>query len=606
LTRRPGPWAGIGGGEAAELVDVVLATLAAGVGLALLPGWLLAGVAGLVHTGRWPHLRPVDTLAGLAGWAGHLADPRAGYPGSLRTALPGPVGMYGAAAVTLLILAGAVAAGWLLVRRLGLPTFRVGRSGAGFATAVDVRTALSATAVRRRAAQTRPSLAGRRADPRQLGLFLGRDIRSGQALYGSVEDSYLYLGPPRSGKGVHLIIPQALDAPGPVLVTATRPDTLRHTLARRAASGPVAVFDPQGLAGPVPRLRWAPQGGCADPLTAIGRARALAAGAALSAGTVTGGEFWQAMTEAVLRCYLHAAALESLPMTEVLGWAARPGDPAPVRVLRRHPDAASGWAEELAAQAGADPRQRDSVWAGVRRATDALADPRVLAACSPPPAEAFDPAGFLAAGGSLYLLGSSGVQLSVAPLVTALVEDLVEAARRQAARSPAGRLDPPLLALLDEAANIAPIPSLPALLADGGGSGITTVAVLQSLAQARARWGIPAADAMWDAATTKVVLGGLAHADDLARIARLAGDRDEPTRSASRGPGGASTTMATRRAPVLPIEALRCLPAGQAIVLARRSPPVRARLTPWWRRADAAQIRAALADGPGFPAEARE
>src|SRR5674536_247584 len=96
------------------------------------------------------------------------------------------------------------------------------------------------------------------------------------------------------------------------------------------------------------------------------------------------------------RCYLHAAALESLPMTEVLGWAARPGETAPVRVLRRHPDAASGWAEELAAQAGADPRQRDSVWAGVRRATDALADPRVLAACSPPPAEAFDPAEFLA------------------------------------------------------------------------------------------------------------------------------------------------------------------------------------------------------------------
>jgi type IV secretion system protein VirD4 len=48
----------------------------------------------------------------------------------------------------------------------------------------------------------------------------------------------------------------------------------------------------------------------------------------------------------------------------------------------------------------------------------------------------------------------------------------------------------------DEAANIAPIPSLPNLLADGGGSGITTVCVLQSLAQARARWGPAGADAM--------------------------------------------------------------------------------------------------------------
>jgi type IV secretion system protein VirD4 len=601
VTRRPGPVSGRG--DDFELVDIMLATAAAVVGLALLPGWLLAGVAGLLHAGRWPQLSPADILAGLAGWAGHLADPRAGYPAPLRDALPGPVGMYGAAAVTLAMLGGLAGVAWIVVSRLGLPG-RAGRAGAGFATAAEVRAALSATAVRRRAAQTRPSLIGRRADPRQLGLFLGRDTRSGQALYGSVEDSYLYLGPPRSGKGVHLIIPQTLDAPGPVLVTATRPDTLRHTLALRAERGPVAVFDPQGLAGPVPRLRWAPQGGCTDPLTAIGRARALAAGASLTAGTVTGGEFWQAMTEAVLRCYLHAAALEGLAMTEVLGWAARPGDPAPVRILRRHADAPPGWAEELAAQAGADPRQRDSVWAGVRRATDALADPRVLAACSPSPAEAFDPAEFLAAGGTLYLLGSSGVQLSVAPLITALVEDLVEAARKLAARSPAGRLDPPLLALLDEAANIAPIPSLPALLADGGGSDITTVAVLQSLAQARARWGIPAADAMWDAATTKVVLGGLAHADDLARISRLAGDRDEPTRSASRGPGGPSTSVSDRRAPVLPIEALRCLPAGQAIVLARRSPPVRARLTPWWRRADAAQIRAALADAAGAPGEA--
>ncbi len=65
-----------------------------------------------------------------------------------------------------------------------------------------------------------------------------------------------------------------------------------------------------------------------------------------------------------------------------------------------------------------------------------------------------------------------------------MVEDPVDATRRAA--SPGERLDPPLL-LLDEAANIAPLPSLPNRLADGGGSGITTVAVLQSLAQARTR-----------------------------------------------------------------------------------------------------------------------
>ena len=171
-------------------------------------------------------------------------------------------------------------------------------------------------------------------------------------------------------------------------------------------------------------------------------------------------------------------------------------------VLRSESAAAGGWAEEPAAQAGADPHQRDSVWSGVRRSIDSLADPRVLDALSPQPWTASSsPSSSLREHGTVYLLGSTGAQLSVAPLITALLEDLLNTARVLAAGSADGRLDPPLLLLLDEAANIASIPSLPNLLADGGGTGITTVAVLQSLAQARARWGDAGADSMWDTTT---------------------------------------------------------------------------------------------------------
>jgi type IV secretory pathway TraG/TraD family ATPase VirD4 len=414
-------------------------------------------------------------------------------------------------------------------------------------------------------------------------------------LFGAPEDSYLYLGPPRSGKTVHLVIPQALRAPGAVVVTETRPDVLRHTAALRAAAGPVAVFDPQHLAGDrVPRLRWAPQHGCTDPLTAIVRARALAAGAELSPVTVTDASYWQGMTEAVLRCYLHAAALDGRTMRDVLTWTARPADPTPVRILRAHPEAAPGWVEELAAQAAADPRQRDSVWAAVRRAVDSLADPRVLDACSPPAGEGVDLAEFVRSRGTVYLLGTTGTQLTVAPLVTALVEALLDAARVLGAHTPSGRLTPPLTVLLDEAANIAPIPSLPNLLADGGGSGITTICVLQSLAQARARWGQTGADAMWDAATTKVILGGLAHAEDLQRISQLAGEIDDPVRTRSHGAGGSSTSVSPRRLPALSVQDLRTLPPGHAIVLARHTPPVHARLRPWWDTDHAKAITASL------------
>jgi hypothetical protein len=572
----------------AELPAVELAALgllAVGAALAV-PLYLVVGLAGVLTAGHWPPLTPADLAAALAGLPGHLRDPGGAFPRGVRGALPGPWGFAGCTVIVIALLCAAT----LLVVRVA----RRHASRAGYAAAGEVRTHLSAAAVVRRGRHTRPSLTGR-VTAGQVGLALGHDVRSGQALWGSVEDSYLYLGPPRAGKGVHLIIPQTLDAPGPLLVTATRPDTLRHTLGLRASRGPVLAFDPQRLAGDVPRLRWAPHRGCEDPLVAIARARALAAGGQPGPGTAASDVFWQQMTEAVLRCYLHAAALAGRPVRDVLTWATRPADPTPLRILRCESGAAPGWTEELAAQIGAEPKQRDSVWAGVRRAVDSLADPRVLDTCSPGPGEAFDPASFLAASGALYLVGTSGTQLSVAPLVTALVEDLVDAARRTAATCLGGRLDPPLLLLLDEAANIAPLPSLPNLLADGGGSGITTVAVLQSLAQARARWGEAAADALWDAATTKVILGGLAHADDLGRISRLAGEIDQPTRTHTRGSGGPSVAIAQRRLPALPVETIRTLGPGRAIVLARHSAPVLARLDAWWRRPDADAIRQAAA-----------
>ena len=38
-------------------------------------------------------------------------------------------------------------------------------------------------------------------------------------------------------------------------------------------------------------------------------------------GTTTNGDYWQSMTEAVVRCYLHAAALTGRPARELLAWS---------------------------------------------------------------------------------------------------------------------------------------------------------------------------------------------------------------------------------------------------------------------------------------------
>ncbi|HEX2903435.1 MAG TPA: TraG/TraD/VirD4 family protein, partial [Jatrophihabitans sp.] len=177
-------------------------------------------------------------------------------------------------------------------------------------------------------------------------------------------------------------------------------------------------------------------------------------------------------------------------------------------------------------------------------------------------------------------------------LVAALVEDIAETARVVAARSPGARLDPPLTLVLDEAANYR-IPSLPSLVSEGGGSGICTVVVLQSLAQARAVWGEHEGTALWDAAIVKIILGGGSSARDLEDMSRLIGTRREKQVSTSRGPDGKKSWSASEReVPILEPAALRQLPFGQAVMLLRSAPAILLELQAWTKRKDAAQLRA--------------
>jgi type IV secretory pathway TraG/TraD family ATPase VirD4 len=405
----------------------------------------------------------------------------------------------------------------------------------------------------------------------------------------------LVLGPPRSGKGLHIVVNAILDAPGPVVATSTRPDNLTATLQARREAGPVAVFDPQRLAEGLPAgLRWSPVRGCEQPQTAMVRAAGLAAGTGIGGKGVEDGGFWEGKTRTALQSLLHAAALDGRSARDLFAWTLDPQAAVDaVTVLRTSAGAAEGWADSLDAAINSDPRTRDSIWQGVSLSLGSLADPRVLDAVTPRDGEGFDPEAFLRDSGTLYLLATGAGAGASAALVSALVEDLTETARRIAARSPGARLDPPLLLALDEIGNLAPLPSLPTLMADGGGNGITTMPVLQSLAQARAKWGEHAAAAIWDAAIVKVILGGASATSDLRDISTLIGEREETARSDTTGETGRrSVQTSTRRVPVLPPEAVRTMPFGTAVTMLRSAPPIITRLRPWTGRPDADRLRA--------------
>jgi type IV secretion system protein VirD4 len=197
----------------------------------------------------------------------------------------------------------------------------------------------------------------------------------------------------------------------------------------------------------------------------------------------------------------------------------------------------------------------------------------------------------------------------VAPIIVAFLES-VRAGAYAAARADqeAGRARrTPLVLALDEVANIAPLPDLPALVSEGAGQGLLTLACLQDLSQARLRWGA-AADGFLTLFGTKVVLPGIADLATLELVSRLGGDVDVPVRSVSRGPWWAgsrstpTTTWSTQRQRRLPVDAINQQPGGTALVLSGSRPPTRVRLSPWWTTPPFAPP-ALAAEPPALPAE---
>jgi type IV secretion system protein VirD4 len=319
------------------------------------------------------------------------------------------------------------------------------------------------------------------------------------------------------------------------------------------------------------------------------RAKALTAGAA--SGT-TDSNFWQSSAEQAVRALLHAAALGDRTPADLYRWSLSAAHAREaVMILSTNPPAALSWDQGLEAIVGAEQRQRDSVWAMVAIAFASLADPKVLDAVSPGPGEQFDPQTFLRRRGTVFLVGTSTGASATAGLVGAFVEDVAEAARRLAAASPGARIDPPLSMILDEAANY-PLPSLTSLMSEGGGTGITTMVVLQSLAQARAVWGEHEAAAIWDAASVKLILGGGSNARDLEDLSKLIGRRDERQYSQSFGTDGRrSTSSSTREVPVMDTSRLRMLPFGTAVLMLRAARPIVLTMTSWTARPEAGELR---------------
>jgi type IV secretion system protein VirD4 len=548
--------------------------------LAVLAGvvWLGLELAGLFAGHLGVPIGLDAMLHGLVALSHHATDPRAGFASAIRADLPSAPLLYLAQG---LVLVAAVGVACLVLHLLH------GRSHA------RERADVAADVVR--IGMARPAEL-RRAYPRaSSGLQLGRVGRTVVTI--PAETSVGVVMGSRMGKS-SAAVGWVLDAPGAVLSTSTKVDVVYLTaVARERSTGqPTLVFDPEGLTAWPDLVRWSPIRGCENPGVAQERAAAMMAGVHMSG--VTNSNFFRGKAAGLLRLVLHAAALEGADVAQLRRWVAAPAaDPVVVRILRQR-EAADGWGEEWAGLLSGDSETMSNVAATAGLALDCLARPDVARLCSPGDAEAFDPVEWLGGGGTLHVVASGTAAASAAPLAAALVDAVMRAVRQLASSAEwEGRPKPSLRGVLDELPSVAPLPSLPAYLADAGGQGAQLVCIAQAMSQYNLAYGPEGRHAIEAALGALVIGGGVKDAEELSRYSRLVGEVEVRRVDQNRGPDGRGSygSHRERRAVIEPHELGR-LPKHQALLISQAARPAVVSLVPWWERRDAKAIEEARAE----------
>ena len=552
--------------------------------------YLLAGfLAGRIHCGA--PTKPDSLFAPLGFLVGEHDPATFGATAQGCTATTGGViGWLIGLGVLVLVLIGVAVTAWSRYQQSDKKFIKELREREGLARSAEITKTVGRKSVLSRVKKVRPSI--KKPAITDGAMRLGK--AEGVDVFASYEESVVLIGPPRSGKGVHLLIGAILDAPGPVITTSSRADNLGATAELRKKKGPVALFDPQGLTGQPSTLKWSPITGCEEPRVANQRAASLIGASGL--GSSSSNAEWQAPAITIMECLLHAAALGERTVDDLMRWGNNPAEAKEaVKILTEHPKAALNWNLVLKGIIEGDPKLLQSKWFGVEGAVKGLSVPEVRDVLRPNRfEETLDIDKFLTECGTLYIVGTKTGGSSAGPFLIAMMDAITERARELAAKSPGNRLDPPLSLVLDEIANISGAwPGLTHLMADGGGVGISPFAVFQSMAQARNEWGEQQAQALFDAATVKVQLGGASNVSDLEQFAKLAGQRKIMRTSKSRGKDHTSVSEQIHDTEVVSVAELRRLPFGWGVLLNRNGRPILMQMTRWWDRKDGKQIKEA-------------
>jgi len=421
------------------------------------------------------------------------------------------------------------------------------------------------------------------------GVPIGADLTTGKSLYALWEWVMITIMGPRAGKTSTMCVRQILETAGPVLATSNKRDIVDLTRGPRTEQGVVWVHDVQAIIGEPSDWWWNPLSFVRDMETAE-KLTGIFQSSVESADSKQDAYFSSAGRETLSRLFL-AAAIDGRPITDVFRWANNPDDKAddPARILMQHGEIAQGRA--LGQTQTLTEKQRDGVYGTVRPWIGLLGNRNVLPWITDPSMSRphFDPAKFVTSTDTIYLISAEGGGTARA-ITGALTMAVLEAAERIGSTQRGGRLTTPLVAVLDEAANVCRWRELPDKYSHYGSRGIILCTYFQSWQQGVEAYGETGMGKLWSAANVRVVGSGLSEDRYLQFVSQAIGDHDAMKRSRSSQARGSSTTSSYQRERIFDVADITSLPSGRAIMLATQTPPALLRLEHFSTKPYAAKV----------------
>ena len=378
--------------------------------------------------------------------------------------------------------------------------------------------------------------------------------------------SVIIFGPTQSGKTTSLVVPALLEWDGPVVATSAKSDILSLTRPhRQTLGGQTWLFDPtRSTVMDTDDERFRPgmvqtEPDSWSPLHAVesitqrngdpqmrwrarqwGAARESAKWLVHAARTIHAGqgdsEFWYTTAEKLLAPLLFAAAVDGHTISQVMAWIDAQDQQNVAGALER-----SGINEARQAWEAChrhEHRILSGSYTTLEVVTYAYGDPKLLALSQTTdiaPRRLLD-----GKANTLFVVSPSTQQERLRPVFSALVSEVIHTAFEMAANSPTGRIDPPLLVVLDEAANIAPLQNLDQVASMGAGLGIQLVTAFQDLGQVEQVYGHHRATTVANNHRARILLPGVGDTSTLNYMSALIGDQVIETTSTSRDDMGTS------------------------------------------------------------------